>query len=412
MVAGSVPSDAQLHGLNDDDLIIHQEFVVDRRGRLRQAGTVDPHVGFVDFWRRFCESNLLVFAYVVLGRDYLTRSLHLPVCNWLMRTPPYRKLLLLPRRHAKTSIVSHALPLHILVQPEDGIYMPGKMGCDMRILLAGETMPRATDNMRVMRNVLESNEIFRGFWPQLCWEKPSRDADKWNEIALVIPRNIDYPDPSIRAIGVGGAIVGARHDVHIKDDLVGEAAANSEVEMANVIRWHINSRALFDDPNRSLEFIIGTRWAVTDLYSYIMAEDPSVDFVVRSIIEDGATIYPEVFTLDDVARLEREFGVMFPLLYMNNIGHPDLVDFAESDLRFFRQDGGIVYYDDDPRDMQLEAQFGAPTPITISRGEILDYNKLARRQEWFQMRYGDDDGPQRYRGADHWERPYDADDWD
>ena len=389
MVATSVAGHAEQHGLADGEIRIHQEFIADRRGRLRQAGTVDPHQGFVQFWRDFCERNLLVFAYVILGRDYLTRSLHLPVCNWLMRTPPYRKLLLLPRRHAKTSIVSHALPLHILIQPKGGIYMPNKQGCDMRVLLAGETMPRATDNMRVMRNVLESNELFRGFWPQLCWEKPSRDADKWNEVALVLPRNIDYPDPSIRAIGVGGAIVGARHDVHIKDDLVGEAAANSEVEMANVIRWHVNSRALFDDPNKSLEFIIGTRWAVNDLYSVIMNEDPSVDYVVRSIVEDGATIYPEVFSLSDVQRLEREFGTMFPLLYMNNIGHPDLVDFNEADLRFFDLDQGVLFYEDDPRDEILEERFGQPSPITIERGERLDFDKLSRRKQWYLRRYGD-----------------------
>lgn len=380
---------AQLNGL--EELDIASEFVTDRRGRLRQVGTVGEYHSFVDFWRTWCEQSLFVFSYVVLGRNYLTRPLHLPVCNWLQKAPPYRKMLLLPRRHAKTSIVSHALPLHILIQPEGGCYMPSKPGCDMRILLAGETMPRATDNMRVMRNVMESNDLFRGFWPHLCWEKPSRDADKWNEIALVIPRNTDYPDPSIRAIGVGGAIVGARHDVHIKDDLVGEAAANSEVEMQNVIRWHINSRALFDDPNKSLEFLIGTRWAVHDLYSYIMAEDPSVDYVVRSIVEDGQTIYPEVFDLDDVTRLEREFGVMFPLLYMNNIGHPDLVDFAETDLRFFslNVENGFAYFEPDPRDRILEQAYGAAEPEPVMRGERLDYGKLARRRDWYLKRYGD-----------------------
>lgn len=387
MATGDVGYHAELDGV--DELDIHAEFIADRRGRLRQAGTIGEYHGFIDFWKSWAEQSLFVFAYVVLGRDYLTRALHLPVCNWLTKAPPYRKMLLLPRRHAKTSIVSHALPLHILVQPEGGIYMPNKPGCDMRILLAGETMPRATDNMRVLRNVMESSDMFRGFWPQLCWEKPQRDAEKWNEVSLIIPRNIDYPDPSIRAIGVGGAIVGARQDVHIKDDLVGEAAANSEVEMSNVIRWHINSRALFDDPNKSLEFVIGTRWAVHDLYSYIMNEDPSVDYVVRSIVEDGSTIYPEVFHLDDVTRLEREFGIMFPLLYMNNIGHPDLVDFAETDLRFFTLDdsGGMAYYDLDPRDEILEKHYGAPAPIEINRGEKLDFGKLARRRDWYTKRY-------------------------
>ena len=145
MAAGNVGSDAQLDGI--DELDIQSEFIADRRGRLRQAGTLGEYHGFIDFWRQWCEGSLFVFSYVILGRDYLTRSLHFPVCNWLQKNPSYRKMLLLPRRHAKTSIVSHALPLHILIQPEGGLYMPQKPGCDMRILLAGETMLRATDNM-------------------------------------------------------------------------------------------------------------------------------------------------------------------------------------------------------------------------------------------------------------------------
>lgn len=364
--------------------IIHREFVKDRFGRLRQAGTVDPNDAYIQRLREICESNLFAFAYLVLGRTYLTRDLHLPICAWLQRTPPYRKMLLLPRRHAKTSIVSHALPLHILIQPPGGHYIPEKAGNNCRIMLAGETEDRATGNLSVIRNVLEKNELFRGFWPHLVWDQPRREASQWHQKALVIPRDENYPDPSIRAIGVGGAIVGARHDVHIKDDLVGEEAANSEVVMTSTINWHVNSRALFDDPDRSIEYIIGTRWAVNDLYSYITTEDPTVAYIVRSIVEDGATIYPEVFTLETVERLENEFGLMFPLLYMNNIGDPKLIDFQEAMLRFYEPDGDYLMYEREPRDDLIEERFGAgiSPQVSIKRGEPLDWGKLAARAEY------------------------------
>lgn len=370
-----------------DPLKLRREFVAGRNGRLRQAGTIDPNDRFIQRCKELCERNLFIFGYLVLGRDYLTRDLHLPVCNWLQRTPPYRKMLLLPRRHAKTSIVSHALPLHILVQPEGGHYLPNKPGYDCRIMLAGETESRATDNLSVLRNVLEKNELFRCFWPHLVWDNPRRDATQWNQKALVLPRQENYPDPSIRAIGVGGAIVGARHDVHIKDDLVGEEAANSELVMENTIRWHINSRALFDDPDRSVEFIIGTRWAVHDLYSYIMTEDPTVDYVVRSIIEDGQAIYPEVFSLESIQRLEDEFGIMFPLLYMNNVGDPKLIDFQESMLRFFESRNGEAHYDADLRDHTLQQKYGGKTKVVqIERGSKLDWAKLGSRAEYLQAK--------------------------
>lgn len=368
---------------------LRREFVVSTDGKMRQAGTVDPHDEFVDAWREMCEQSLFVFTYLVLGRTYLTPTLHMPVCNWLQKTPAYRKMLLLPRRHAKTSIVSHGLPLHILIQPENGLYMPEKAGSDCRILLVGETDTRATDNLRVLRNVLTSNMLFRAFWPHLIWDNPRRESDKWNEKELIIPRKENYPDPSIRATGVGSAIVGARHDVHIKDDLVSEEAANSEVVMDTVIRWHKNSRALFDSPGKSLEFIIGTRWAVHDLYSSILTEDPTVDYVIRSIVEGGVPIYPEVFSLDDVDRLDREFGIMFPLLYMNNVGDPQLIDFHETELRFFELAEETCSFEVDPRDADLIEKYGAPPkPVDVGEGKPLDWTLLGRRAAYLNAKAG------------------------
>lgn len=353
---------------------VHREFVADRMGRIRQVGTVDFTGKMAGKLQQVCEKSLYHFCLFVLGRQYLTGTLHKQVCNWLMWTPPFRKLLLMPRRHAKTSIVSHGLPLHMVVQPEGGMYMPHKAGSEMRILLAGETVERAQGNMRVLRNVMESNQMFRGLWPHLAWEKPQREASKWNETALIVPRSENYPDPTIFALGVGAAVAGARHDAHVKDDLVSEKAANSPTIMETVIAWHRNTRALFDDPDKSLEFIIGTRWAVHDLYSWVIANDPSVAALSRSIIEDGRIIYPEAFTAETIERLKVEFGIMFPLMYMNNIGDPDLVDFTAEDLRFFLLDGNVCTYEHNQMDDALEKRYGGdPDQVffEIQRGDKL-----------------------------------------
>lgn len=353
---------------------IREEIVADRHGRLRMAGTIDPNGYYIEKVRYLCTRSLFAFCLVVLGRTYLTKSLHLPVANWLQTTPGYRKLLLLPRRHAKTSVVSHGLPLHLVVQPEDGPYMPWKAGCDLRILMSGETETRACDNLRVVRNVLESNELFRGLWPELVWENPRKQASKWNETNLVLPRNENYPDPTFRANGVGGAITGARLDCMIKDDLISEAASNSEVVMETAIRWHTNTRALFDDQDKSLEYVIGTKWAVRDLYAHIMETDPTVDTMVRSIVENGRPIYPEAFTMETVDRLRKEFGIMFPLMYMNSVGDPDLVDFVESMLRFYTLvDEQTLEFDPDMRDGKLEEKYNpANDPFPrIKRGQKL-----------------------------------------
>jgi hypothetical protein len=240
----------------------------------------------------------------------------------------------------------------------------------MKILMAGEIEKRASENMGVIRAVFEQNYIFRGLWGHLCWENPRRQAPAWNNTSLVIPRNVHFPDPSIRAAGAGGAITGTRPHVAIKDDIVSEEAANSPQVMQNAIDWHRNTRALYEDQNTSLEYIIGTRWAVKDLYSHIIETDPTVEPMVRSVIENGRPIYPEAFSLESIEGLRQSMGVMFALMYMNNVGDPDLVDFPEGELRFFSRNGNILSFRDDIRDGNLEKK--ATNSIELpARGTLL-----------------------------------------
>jgi hypothetical protein len=85
-----------------------------KTGQVRQAGSDAPG-GFIIEAREQMQESLFYFAYGALGLTRLTQGLHLPVCEWLTTVPPYRKLLLLPRDHLKTSMM-RALALHILLQ--------------------------------------------------------------------------------------------------------------------------------------------------------------------------------------------------------------------------------------------------------------------------------------------------------
>lgn len=365
------------------------EIAIDKFGKPHQAGADMPEGKFVIELRERAERNLFVFTKGILMRGYLSPKLHTEVARWAQRrnltpdqvnvNPSYRKLLLLPRNHCKTSIISHGLPCHLIIQPkESNIYLPGRAGVDTRIMLAGETEKRAANNLSVVQAAFESNRLLRALWPQCCWENPRKQADKWNKIEMIVPRSIDYPDPTIQAIGVGGAITGARHDVHIKDDLISFDAANSMIVMETAIAWHNASRALLDE-DTSLEFLIGTRWAVHDLYDFIMnggvldgekfEKDHTVDVSVRSIVENGAVIYPEKFALQttpgkiSVTSLMKEHGTMFPLLYMNSAADPSLVDFDMDDVRDFAFHDGEIVFDEDERDTLINERSNSTSQV-------------------------------------------------
>lgn len=362
--------------------------VVDTRtGKVREPGTLGEDGGrkFAQV-RANAERSLYYFTKFILGRRYLTDTLHAPVCGFLQNGRYPRKLLLLPREHAKTSLVSHGLPIHVLLQPEDAnIYVPGLDGSECRILLACETEGRAMDHIRVIQTAFESNTLLRALWPEKCWRNPRREAKKWNDRELIIPRRNEYPDPSIRGIGVGGAITGAHPNILIKDDLISVEAANSPTVMQTAIHWHVTSRALINNPN-SLEFLIGTRWAVNDLYQYIIDNDDSVVHIIRAAVENGVPIYPEMFTMEKIDQLRREFGIMFPLLYMNSAADPDLVDFDMEALREFQFVGGSLLFESDERDALLAKRQVSLPPGASQKAPSTNWEELDRRQQWHRVR--------------------------
>lgn len=351
------------------------EVVIDKKtGLARQAGATMADGAWVTGVRLRAERSLYVFAKGIMGRTYLTKTLHLPMCAWLQTRPPFRKLALWPREHAKTSIVGHCLPIHILLQPRShNLYFPGEDGCDQRIVLAGETETRATDALRVIQSAYESNQLLRAFWPHLMWDNPRQQSKKWNEKEMIVRRPTDYPDPSIRGIGVGGAITGAHPSVLLKDDLISVEAANSPTVMQGAIEWHVTSRALINRDG-TLEFIIGTRWAVADLYDYIITNDPTVEVTIRSVVEGGVCIYPEVFNMEKVAQLQREFGILFPLLYMNSAADPELVDFDMAQIREFTLSNGYVEMTEDDRDVVIAERLHAP-PLEMAVPEGAPMNR-------------------------------------
>jgi hypothetical protein len=360
----------------------YREVIVDKNGMPRQAGS-DVQMGrAIRRMRKRAEESLYFFCKGILNRHFLTPALHKPVCEFLQTIPPFRKLVLMPREHAKTAIVSGGLPLHIIIQPAaTNIYFPGLEGSECRIMLAGENLRMARKNLRVIESTHSENKLFRALWPHRVWEQPRRQSKAWNQDALIFPRDNEWPDPTLWALGVDGAVTGARPNVMIKDDLVSVEAANSDVVMDSAIEWHRVSRALLDTYEiesgmQSLEFIIGTRWAVFDLYSYIIDNDPSVaviDEKFHKIIDGDRILWPEKHTKETIEQLRKEYGSMFYLLYLNSAADPELTDFDLDMIREARLLGDKLIFEEDERDERLRIRYkqrvgqDAP-PISIKRG--------------------------------------------
>ena len=341
-----------------------KEIIVDpKTGRLHQAGSNTIEGKFVNLFRSFCERDLYIFATGVMGCTKFVPHLHRDVCNFVQKTPPRRKCILLPRDCFKTTIVSKCLPIHLIIQPkENNVYMPNMDGLESKILLACEAEHKAANHIRWVSTQCESNDLLRALWPHKFWMNPKRQSKKWTESALLFPRTLEMTqsDLTLQAAGVGGVVTGGHYNILIKDDLVTLEASQSPLIMEGAVHWHAMSRALADNQQDLLEFIIGTRWAIPDLYSEIQEKDPSVAFYVRSLVENGLSIFPELFPDEHIPQMRREYGVMFALLFQNDPGAYELTDFNVKQLRFYYIEGEQIIFDEDVRDKYIRELVDAP----------------------------------------------------
>jgi len=346
-----------------------KELVVENSS-VRQAGTTDTSGSsiqgpFVSTMKLLAERKLYVFSKTILGMDRFTDHLHKEVCEHIQSCPPFRKLILLPRDCFKTTMVSKCLPLHMFIQQSDtNMYFPGKLGAETKILLACETIDRGKKHITWIEAHLEKNELLKAFWPNICWEAPRRDARAWNATEFFLPRKLEaeQSDPSMQTVGVGGAITGAHVDAIIDDDLITFEAMNSPAAMLEAIQWQTLSRSLLEDLDIGLEFIVGTHWAVNDLYSSIKKNDPTVDIYKRSLVEDGTIIFPEEFSETAVQGLRASYKHMFALLYQNDPRDAALCDFSEDQLRYYTIIDGAFVFQEEPEDAMIEERLSQPRP--------------------------------------------------
>lgn len=351
--------------MGDDSWKRRAELVVERKtGRVRQAGASRAEGEFVQLFKATCERDLFAFLDGVLNYFFLEPALHKPVCDWLTRIPAYRKMLLMPRNHGKSTIVGRGIPIHAIIQPAaTNIYYPGQPGTHLRLVLAGETEERAKEHLRVIKAALENNILLRALWPHATWDNPRKQAPVWSDTVIICPRDTAYPEPTIRGIGVGGAITGSHPNMLIKDDLTTERAANEPSTMAKAIEWHTDSRALFANPDKDLEFITGTRWAAYDLPGYVQEQDATVEVNTewRRVVQDGKVIYPYKYGYDGaVEQLMKEHGVKFQFLFMNEATGGDATDFMLSDLREYELSGGVIRFRESDQDEALRVAVEKP----------------------------------------------------
>lgn len=275
--------------------------------------------------------SLFWFNKAVMGFRDLTENCHGPLCEFADQSSKQFLLMLMPRDHLKTSCISIGGSMQRVVKDPES-----------RSLLANESSTNAERFLRAIRQNAEKNRVFRALYSD-CIPRDVRKV-RWNDSELDFNRQGAYPEPTIDSIGMTGAAT-SRHYTHITfDDPISEEAVKSEKVMHDVINRMSSSLDLLVEQEKNTIWLVGTRWALWDVYSEWMdVFGDKMGRLVRAVIEDDELIWPERFTMEGIATKRKLLGeYKFSCLQMNNPRNKELQDLNVEDFRFWSWKGNDI----------------------------------------------------------------------
>jgi predicted phage terminase large subunit-like protein len=270
---------------------------------------------------RECTKDLLRFNREVLGVEtgggaVPLAPFHKELCDYVIDEKSKKKLILVPRGHLKSTLVTVGYSLMRIAQDPN-----------VRILIANATYDMACSFVGQIKKHLRDNETFKDYYGEMA-----KDAERWSENMITVRRGKFgiKKEATVTAYGMGGNLVSQHYDVIIMDDVVNRDYINTAEQIQKTVLFYKDALDLLEPGGVLL--VIGTRWSDADLYGWIMDKtNPeqvyrSFDVFIRKAFsgnldtgENLTLLFPEKFTLDILQTLRREKGPFeFSSQYMND----------------------------------------------------------------------------------------------
>lgn len=162
-----------------------------------------------------------------------------------------------------------------------------------RQLIGTEKERLGTDILKWIKTQLMQNKLLRKVyedklkWVDRNWIK----NNAWKATAIELPKKGLYTSPSIQVLGIRGAAQGGHFTTIHLDDIIGQAATESQIIMEDAFFWIDNLSELLVEPdyekiNGSRIKITGSPWGSGDIYDYIRKEYPEYKWMISPCQKD------------------------------------------------------------------------------------------------------------------------------
>lgn len=282
------------------------------------------------------------------------------------------KMLLVPRGIGKSGLITQGRPVHNLLRNRD--YATG---------ILNEKQGNADAFLAAIKQEFEGNNLLKALFPECI---PDFKTNKWAADRIEIARTRPRPvSPSVLAAGVSTTLASIHMDEFIVDDIISQNAAENarsgmftEIDQTNRALQRLEP--LLCAPKRDPILIIGTRWWVNDTYEWLEGTEDKpglwglgekkqefrwqvrlpngkiqnltlykrgeLAVFKRPAIENGQSIFPERYTLDELEQMQRTNPVWFAGQYLLEPSAGGAGEFLESNLRSYAFEGERIRFID------------------------------------------------------------------
>jgi hypothetical protein len=264
------------------------------------------------YWLRWkCLTDLYWLGTEVLGLAKEKKRVYPRFHRWLCQQLSLEdnKMILVPRKHAKTTWVKVRIVQEIL-----------QSAGAIRILFLARTERLVIYSLASIKRFL-SNELLRKLFPEVLVD-PGKDYKNWvksttNELVIKENPEAVSNEPQIMALGSAAAFTGTAVDRIYLDDYIDEETCRSASKMDKAVEdWRYLQPLL--DAGATI-CITGTFYHYNDLYNMIIREKhfPRNRVFVRKAVENGKILYPTMFNQKKLDNLKRILGpYIFSCQYM------------------------------------------------------------------------------------------------
>jgi predicted phage terminase large subunit-like protein len=259
----------------------------------------DPEI--VAALKQLTPKEIAKYSKAFFARYYLGLDIPDHQEKWYSYCDRDRHLMLSPRDHGKTTVFCHAFPVWAICN------IP-----NVRILLVSKTGGQANKLLGTIRNELRNNERIRKDYGNLILNKGGGPI--W---CVRDKEGRKLKDPTVEAVGAGGAITGGHFDIIISDDIIDDENTKTEMRMETMENWVFGTIGQLCEPWTQW-IVTGTRKHYTDIYQSLL-ENPLWQKKIDQAIIKYPDFYEYVYSVNDDGqeyvsdvKIEGEYEVLWP----------------------------------------------------------------------------------------------------